>query len=132
MNQKTNPVTWFEIYVQDLSGAKKFYESVLDVKMADLPVPSEMSSMNDFQMLSFPWAEGAPNATGALVKAKGMPSGGNSTLVYFTCEDCSIEEGRVEKAGGKILKAKFQIGEHGFCSICVDPDGNAFGLYSLK
>ena len=27
---------------------------------------------------------------------------GNSTLVYFGCEDCSIEEGRVVKSGGRI------------------------------
>jgi predicted enzyme related to lactoylglutathione lyase len=26
---KTNPVGWFEIYIQDMDRAKKFYESVL-------------------------------------------------------------------------------------------------------
>ena len=30
---KTNPVVWFEIYVQDMERAKTFYESVFQVKM---------------------------------------------------------------------------------------------------
>ena len=30
-------------------------------------------------------------ASGALVKMEGFPSGGNSTLVYFSCADCAIE-----------------------------------------
>jgi uncharacterized protein len=132
MTKQSNPVTWFEIYVQDMHKAKAFYEIVLAIQMADLEIPSDMESVNDFQMLAFPWVQGAPNATGALVKAKGVPSGGNSTLVYFTSEDCSIEEGRVENAGGKVIKPKFQIGEHGYCSICMDTDGNVFGLHSMK
>jgi len=28
-----NPVVWFEIYVQDMARAKKFYEAVLQVKL---------------------------------------------------------------------------------------------------
>ncbi|MGZ3749502.1 MAG: VOC family protein, partial [Pseudobdellovibrionaceae bacterium] len=30
---KNNPVGWFEIYVQDLDRAKKFYESVFQLKL---------------------------------------------------------------------------------------------------
>ena len=32
----TNPVTWFEIYVQDMDRAREFYETVLDVTLARL------------------------------------------------------------------------------------------------
>jgi len=48
------------------------------------------------------------------------------------CEDCSIEEARVETAGGKIIKTKMSLGEHGFCSICLDSEQNTFGLYSMS
>ena len=42
---------------------------------------------------------------------KGFTAGGNSTIVYFSSEDCSIEEARVVEAGGKIHKPKLSIGE---------------------
>jgi predicted enzyme related to lactoylglutathione lyase len=53
-------------------------------------------------------------------------------LVYFTCEDCATETARVEDAGGKILQAKFQIGDHGFVSIAMDTEGNTIGFHSNK
>ena len=127
-----NPVGWFEIYVQDMARAQKFYEAVLGVKMADLPSPIG----DDFEMKMFTApdenAMERAGSTGALCKMGGMPSGGNSTLVYFMCEDTSVEEGRVEGAGGGIFKSKFPIGPHGFISLCTDPDGNMFGLHSMK
>lgn len=127
-----NPVNWFEIYVQDIKRAKTFYEAVLNVKLEKLDLPSEMEEDNSFQMITFPMLEDKPNASGALVKAEGMEPGGNSVVIYFTCDDCSTEEKRVEKAGGKLLKEKFSIGEFGFCSICLDTEGNTFGLHSMS
>jgi len=73
-----------------------------------------------------------PGSTGALVKMDGVSSGGNSVIVYFITEDCSVEESRVTTAGGKIMKPKMSIGQHGFISICTDTEGNAFGLHSMK
>lgn len=127
-----NPVGWFEIYVNDMARAKKFYEAMLIVELDELVVPSEMDDINSFQMLSFPFLPNEPNASGALVKTVGMDPGGNSVLVYFSCDDCSIEESRVDGAGGKVLKPKFSIGEHGYCSICMDTEGNTFGLHSME
>jgi len=127
-----NPVNWFEIYVQDMKRAKKFYESVLEVKIEDLVVPSELDDANSFHMASFPFVEDEPNASGALVKAAGMGSGGNSIVIYFTCDDCSVEQGRVEKVGGKVVKEKFSIGDYGYCTICMDTEGNTFGLHSMN
>lgn len=127
-----NPVSWFEIYVSDLNRAKTFYETVLDIKMEPLSVPSEMDDVNTFQMVSFPMVPDKPDASGAIVKAAGMEPGGNSVVVYFTCDDCSVEESRVDKAGGKVLKNKFSIGEFGFASICMDSERNTFGLHSMN
>jgi predicted enzyme related to lactoylglutathione lyase len=62
----------------------------------------------------------------------GFPAGGNSTLVYFSCEDCAVEESRVVPAGGKIEKEKFSIGPYGFITLAYDTEGNMFGLHSLK
>ena len=122
---KTNPVGWFEIYVQDASRARRFYETVLQSKLERLPG-------TDLEMWAFPMQNGGPGAAGTLVKMDGVPSGGNSTLVYFMCDDCAIEEGRVKSSGGKIEKPKMSIGEYGFITPAIDTEGNMFGLHSMK
>jgi uncharacterized protein len=123
-----NPVAWFEIYVDDLARAKQFYESVLGVNLDVLSDPNDTS----IEMLSFPSDMEKYGAGGALVKMEGFKAGGNSTLIYFSCEDCAVEESRVEAAGGVIQKPKMSIGEYGFISLAIDSEGNMFGLHSMK
>ena len=84
------------------------------------------------EMQAFPGDMNSYGANGALVKMEGIPAGKNSVLVYFSCQDCSIEEERVAKNGGKVERPKFQIGEHGFISLVYDTEGNLFGLHSLQ
>jgi hypothetical protein len=120
-----NPVGWFEIYVQDMSRAKKFYEAVFQVKLEKLGSP-------EMEMWNFPMAMEGFGASGSLVKMKGVPSGGNSTLVYFSCADCAIEAARVVPAGGRIDREKMSIGQYGFIALAVDTEGNMFGLHSMK
>ncbi|HOJ90067.1 MAG TPA: VOC family protein [Saprospiraceae bacterium] len=124
-----NPFAWVEIYVDDMSRAQKFYETVLQIQMVPMQTPGDFG---DLEMLSFPWAQGEINISGALYKTSQMKPGAGGTLVYFTCEDCALETARVEIAGGKVLQEKFQIGEHGFCSIVMDTEGNTIGFHSDK
>jgi predicted enzyme related to lactoylglutathione lyase len=125
----SNPVGWFEIYVQDLERARKFYEATLGVKLEklDSPVP-------EIEMWAFPGAgREAAGASGAIAKMEGGPSGGGtSTLVYFTCDDCSVEAGRAAKNGGTVTKDKVSIGQYGFISLVTDTEGNVIGLHSMK
>lgn len=120
-----NPVGWFEIYVQDTSRARHFYESVFELKLEKLNNP-------DIEMWTFPMSMDKTGASGALVKMPGFPSGGNSTLVYFSCVDCAIEEARVKTAGGRIHRPKMPIGENGFITLAFDTEGNMFGLHSRQ
>ena len=123
-----NPVAWFEIYVTDMVRAKEFYESVLSVQLEKLDNPTD----SNIEMATFPSDMENYGSSGALVKMEGFPSGGNSTLVYFSCDDCSIEESRVADNGGQIQKPKMSIGEYGFISLSMDTEGNMFGLHSMK
>ena len=122
-----NPVVWFEIYVDDIDRAKNFYETVLGIKMNDMADPND----SEIKMYSFPMQMDKPNASGALVKMEGFKPGGNGTIVYFDSQDCGVEEARVPGSGGKIFKGKMQIGEYGFMSLCIDTEGNKFGLHSM-
>lgn len=122
---ETNPVGWFEIYVQDMDRAKKFYESVFQVTLERLNNP-------DIELFSFPMVMERMGAPGALVKMEGFSSGGNSTLVYFSCADCAVEEARVVEFGDRIQQSKTSIGEYGFMSLVYDTENNMFGLHSLE
>lgn len=121
---KTNPVCWFEIYVDDLSRAVKFYETVLDTRLEELNAP-----MPGLEMMAFPMGE-VPGASGALCKMEGVKAGGGSTMVYFSCADCGVEASRIEAAGGKLMQPKTSIGPYGFIAIGEDSEGNTFGLHT--
>lgn len=122
-----NPVGWFEIYVEDMVRARRFYESVLGVELSALDMPDE----SGLEMKTFPMDPEQPGASGALVRMDGFASGQNSVLVYFSCADCSVEAGRVAAAGGRVEKEKMSIGEYGFIALAYDTEGNMFGLHSM-
>lgn len=123
-----NPVVWFEIYVDDLKRAKKFYEQVLDLKLSELPTPDDVK--DEMEMMAFPMEMEQDGASGALVKMKDFEAGGNSTIVYFRSEDCAIEEVKIKNAGGKVFKSKQSLGEYGFMVLASDSEGNMFGIHS--
>lgn len=119
---------WFEIYVDDIERATKFYETVLDTKLEVLGDPTNQN----LKMMSFGGEMDKYGAGGALVQMEGVTAGGHGTIVYFGSDDCATEEARVVDAGGNILKGKMSIGEHGFITICIDTEGNTFGVHSMK
>ncbi len=125
-----NPVVWFEIYVNEMERAKKFYEAVFKIECSVLDLPEE--TQENLTMLAFPMNINGSGTSGALVKVDGMEAGGNSTMVYFHCDDCAVEESRVEKAGGKVSRSKQSIGVYGFVSLVYDTEGNMIGLHSMS
>ena len=122
---KNNPVGWFEIYVQDMPRAKTFYEHVFAVQLQKL-------DSSELEMWAFPMQENGAGAMGTLVKMDGCLSGGNSTLVYFTCADCAVEAKRAKENGGQVFKDKFSIGQYGFIALVCDTEGNMIGLHSMQ
>ncbi len=122
-----NPVGWFEIYVQEMERARKFYETVLGVGLTTLESPTP-----GIEMQAFPMNPEGGGASGALAKMDGCPSGGMGTLVYFSCFDCAVEASRVEGAGGKVFKPKMSIGQYGYIALVTDTEGNMIGLHSMQ
>jgi len=119
-----NPVRWFEIYVQDMARAKAFYESVFQTKLERLNSP-------ELEMWAFPMKMAGAGCAGSLVKMDGGPSGGNSVLIYFACEDCAVEASRVVEFGGRVERDKSSIGEYGYIALVRDTEGNMIGLHSM-
>jgi predicted enzyme related to lactoylglutathione lyase len=120
-----NPVKWFEIYVEDMARAKGFYETVFGVQLSKLESP-------DVELWAFPMDQDGYGAAGALVRMPGFPTGANSVLVYFNCDDCAVEAGKAVKAGGRIQKDKTSIGQYGHIALVFDTEGNMIGLHSMQ
>ena len=126
----SNPVGWFEIYVQDMPRARAFYEAVFQRPLSPLPSPGP--EFSDMEMMAFAMDMTAMGASGALVRMEGFESGDNSVIVYFSCADVAVEEARVVPAGGTVMKAKMSIGPYGFIALVTDTEGNIIGLHSQK
>ena len=124
---KMNAVGWFDIFVDDLPRATKFYETVFASKLEQMGDPT-----GETQMMAFPTEMTNYGAGGALSKSAHGKPGPGGTVIYFSAEDCAVEESRVADAGGTVIRPKFSIGEFGFVTLVADTEGNLIGISSMK
>ncbi|MDF2159152.1 VOC family protein [Algoriphagus sp. CAU 1675] len=125
---KSVTLAYFEIPVRDMDRAISFYQKVFDCHL-------NKQVLGDFQMAMFPMDSSAKGAGGSLVYQKEFyePSPKAGTLVYFSSEDCDVELGRVEEAGGKLLYPKRMISpEVGYMGVFFDTEGNRVAVFSQK
>jgi uncharacterized protein len=121
----TNAINWFEIPVTDFTRAKKFYETLYDAEIMEVPFP-----IGKYGMLPADMQNGIG---GGLVQGEGFEPSDKGTIVYLNGgEDLSIPLGKVESAGGKILMPKTAIGGNGFMAYILDTEGNKVALHSPK
>jgi hypothetical protein len=118
-----NPVTWFEIPVNDMQRAKKFYEKSFDIKM-------ELTDFDKLQMAWFPFDKNGTGSTGTLIKGESYIPSYEGTMVYISVRDIESALKAIENAGGKILNPKTSIGEYGFVAHFEDSEGNRVALHS--
>lgn len=124
-----NPVIWFELYVDDMSRARAFYERMLGVTLEKLNSPDSLAGI---ELWAFPMEMERGGAGGALVKRAGVRPGGGGTRVYFSCTDCAVEAQRAVEAGGSLFQGKMPIGEYGHIALVHDTEGNLVGLHSMQ
>jgi len=97
-------VGWFDIYVNDMDRAQKFYETVLGTTLTPMDDPNDDS----VQMRTFEDDYVSHGAGGALVKMEHASPGPGGTAVYFTCDDCSVDAVRGPQSGrsGAVLRLR--------------------------
>jgi predicted enzyme related to lactoylglutathione lyase len=122
---KSHIANWFEIPVNDLDRAAKFYEKVFDVKLS-------REDMGGMKMAMFPFTQDAPGAAGTLVKGESYVPSHAGTVVYFSVEDIPETLRKINANGGKTLMPKTAIGEYGFIAQFEDIEGNRLALHSRK
>jgi uncharacterized protein len=127
MIDKPNVVGWFDLYVDDMGRAQAFYETVLQQQLEPIGDPT-----GETLMRAFPANMATYGAAGALVKSPDGKPGPGGTMIYFSVNDCAVEQARVVGAGGRVLRAKFSIGQFGWVTLCMDTEGNMFGLSSMQ
>ncbi|MFQ3612595.1 MAG: VOC family protein [Cyanobacteriota bacterium] len=125
--KKVNAIGWFDLYVEDIDRAVTFYEAVFQQRLEPIDDPT-----GETDMRGFPANMGAYGAAGALVKSPHSCPGPGGTMIYFSVDDCTEEQTRVAAAGGKVLRPKFSIGQSGWVALCMDTEGNVFGLNSMR
>jgi predicted enzyme related to lactoylglutathione lyase len=125
MTSKENSINWFEISVLDINRAKKFYETVFDIKM-------ETMNMMKMDMAFFPAEPGNGKASGGLVQSSQHKPSVDGVKLYLNGNpDLSVALSNVEKAGGKIVMPKTKISDEvGFMAYFIDTEGNAVALHS--
>ena len=117
-------VVWFEIPVNDMNRAQKFYETVVEVKI-------NIQNFGGLLMGWLPFKDGESGASGTLIQHDSYIPSREGTMVYFNCEDVANELSRVEEAGGQIYQPKTQISsEHGYMAVFIDTEGNRVALHS--
>lgn len=125
---KNNILGWFEIPVNNMDRAVKFYETVFGFKL-------QRQKMDALDMAWFPWKEGVSGAPGSLVHNEEFytPSDQQGVLIYLTTPSGDLDKDleKVEKAGGKTIIPKKQISEeYGYMAVILDSEGNRIALHA--
>lgn len=131
IDERTNVLTWFEIPVDDLDRAQKFYETVFDIHMIRRGDGANESVFFPFDPNVVQATSG--RVTGVLNKSESSNPSGKGTVVYINARP-SIQDvlDRVEPAGGKIIEPKELFGSVGFIAVILDSEGNKIGLHSER
>jgi hypothetical protein len=118
-----NAINWFEIPASDFDRAVKFYGEILGAPVG----------VQDYQgtPMAFLPMDGDNAVGGAVILASDTqkPSADGTTIYLNANNDVAGVVSRAEKAGGKVVMPRTDIGQAGFIAIIIDTEGNKIGLH---
>ena len=118
-----NLISWFEIPVNDMARAKKFYSDILGIEITE-------QDMFGTLMGFFPFDD--KSVSGALVKGDDYIPSSNGVLVYLNGgKDLNDILNKVTAAGGNVIMPKTLITEeYGYLGMFIDSEGNKLAVHS--
>ncbi|HEX3049244.1 MAG TPA: VOC family protein [Aggregatilineaceae bacterium] len=122
-----NPITWFEIPVQDFERAVKFYEALLQVSLRREDFGGMMNGI-------FPYEE-MKDTGGAVTQVPYAKPGSDGPIVYLNAYSVTILDqalAQVEQLGGSVVMPKTDLGPIGYIALVTDTEGNRVGLHTVK
>ena len=112
-----NPFVHIELETSDLDKAKKFYASMFDWQLEEIP---------DYTIIKV--GEG----TGGGMMKKPDASIPEMWLPYIMVDDVAASTKKAQTLGAKIAKDVTEVSDMGWFSVILDPTGAAFGLWQSK
>lgn len=122
MNDKYNPVVYFEIPVSNIDRAIKFYKSVFNFTF-------EREVIDKNEMALFPFVEENSGISGALAKGEIYKPTNDGVVIYFRAENIDKTLKTAIENGGQVLYPKTSNGELGFVAEFEDSEGNRIALH---
>jgi uncharacterized protein len=122
MQKSLNPVVYFEIPVNDIDRAIKFYKTVFYFDFYK-------ETIDKNEMALFPFTDNGSGVTGALAKGDIYKPTKNGVLIYFKTENIDETLKLVQQNGGQILYPKTTNGDLGFVAEFEDTEGNRIALH---
>ncbi|MCC3645903.1 MULTISPECIES: VOC family protein [Cytobacillus] len=118
----------FEVHVDDMERAKKFYGEVFGWSFQDW---SEYAGMPYYGAVTGNDEE--PGINGALMQRQGPPPGDNQAINGYSCtigvEDYDAAEGRILENGGTVALPKYALPGMAWQGYYKDTEGNIFGIH---
>jgi len=114
-------IVHFDVPVNDLERAKKFYETLLGWKFTSvpgMPMPYYLIETKDLK---------GKKSVGGGMGPRGAPD--QKIVNYWGVDSIEKYLPKVESMGGKIIMPKTAVPGWGYLAVCMDPEGNTFGLF---
>lgn len=125
MDSSANILNWFEISVNDITRAKKFYETIFSIKLEEM-------DMMGMKMAMFPYEPMGGKLSGALVQSDMHKPSADGVKIYFNGNpDLDVALSKVAASGGTVVVPKGKISDEvGYMAFFIDTEGNAVALHS--
>ncbi|PRB05732.1 glyoxalase [Chryseobacterium sp. MYb7] len=121
--KSTNPVVYFEIPVNDMKRAEKFYSAVFNFSF-------DKEIIDGYEMALFPFEEKNRGITGALAKGEVYKPSKEGVIIYFKTEDIDQTLEKAVQYGGSVLYPKRTDEKYGFVvAEFEDSEGNRIALH---
>jgi len=118
-----NAINWFEIPVEDMERATRFYEALLGQ-------PLRRENFMDVPHAIFKSSKDGDGVGGALIQQRGRKPGGEGTVVYLHSNDIDAALKRALEIGGSVSQPRTSIGPMGSVAQVKDTEGNLVGLHT--
>jgi predicted enzyme related to lactoylglutathione lyase len=113
-------IVHFDVPVEDVERAKNFYSNLFGWKIERVPGPMEYYNIETTD------DKGEPSIGGGMGKSM-MPNPVITNYIGVQSVDEYIK--KVIQLGGKIIMPKTIITGFGYLAVCLDTEGNRFGLW---
>jgi predicted enzyme related to lactoylglutathione lyase len=116
-----NPFVHMELQTNDPVSARKFYTSLFDWKLQDVPMPGGTYTMID-----------VGGGTGGGMMRNPIPGAPSHWLAYVGVDDINAATKKAKELGAMVVMDVTEVGEVGWMSVISDPTGATLAMWKPK